>query len=84
MTDIGLAAVEQRMTILEAELRRTQARVRDLEEGRRWMARQCVLIMSGVAVLILVFGFAVPTRGAGPATVTAPFTVVGASGDTLR
>ena len=73
--DMNSETLELRLTHLETELRKANARVRALEGWRRRSVRSCVLTFAGVAVLLLVFGLVVPTPGAAPGHYEIPFWV---------
>ena len=75
MTDVSSATLEERVRNLERELRRANERVAALVEQRQWVTGARFLVVGGITVLLMVVGLVVPTRGAAPATFTAPLTV---------
>ncbi|HKV46017.1 MAG TPA: hypothetical protein VJT32_15305 [bacterium] len=84
MGESGPVTLEQRLALVEGELRKANERIRAFEDWRRRTARVCVLMFGGVTTLLLVFGLVVPTPGQrNVATVRAPFVVSGATGNPL-
>ncbi|HLW59456.1 MAG TPA: hypothetical protein VKV57_05955 [bacterium] len=83
MAERRSATLEQRVAVLEGELRRANERIRAFEYWRRRATRQWTLIFSGVVSLLLVLGWVAPTPGAGPASAKAPFRVVNGAGTTI-
>jgi hypothetical protein len=84
MAETGPVTLEQRLTLLEGELRGANERIRAFEDWRRGTARLCVLMFGGVTTLLLIFGLVIPTLGQrSVTTIRAPFVVSGAAGKPL-
>lgn len=77
MADMSPITLEQRLSHMEAELRKANERVRALSEWRRTTARVHVLTAAGVSLLLLNVVGAAGVGATQSNTIAAPFTVTG-------